>query len=131
MRYLIVEDDLTSRRLLEAIVSKHGFGNVVVNGLEAVEAFSLAWQESNPYDVIFFDIMMPEMDGLEALGEIRKIEQKNGIKPGKEVKVIMVTALEDPQTVIKAYYHGEASSYLVKPIDPDKVINELRKLKLI
>ena len=131
MRFLIVEDDLGSRRLLEAIGARYGECNVAVNGSEAVEAFQLGWEEHQPYDVIFLDIMMPEMDGLEALSRIRAAEQKMGIAPGKEVKVIMTTALEDPKTVVKAYYHGEAAGYLVKPIQPDKVAEELRRLQVI
>ncbi|THB66859.1 MAG: response regulator, partial [Spirochaetaceae bacterium] len=111
MRFLIVEDDLGSRRLLEAIVGKYGECNTAVNGNEAVEAFLLSWEEKLPYDAIFLDIMMPEMDGLQALDKIRAHEKKMKVAPGKEIKVIMTTALEDPHTVVKAYYHGEAASY--------------------
>ncbi|AFG37921.1 response regulator [Spirochaeta africana] len=131
MRFLIVEDDLGSRRLLEAISRRYGAANVAVNGSEAVEAFQLAWQEQKPYDVIFLDIMMPEKDGLEALTEIRAHEKELGIAPGKEVKVIMTTALEDPRTVVKAYYDGEATGYLVKPIKAEKIAEELRKLGML
>ncbi|MFW5800424.1 MAG: response regulator [Spirochaeta sp.] len=131
MRFLIVEDDLGSRRLLEAIARRYGECNVAVNGREAVEAFSLGWQEHKPYDVIFLDIMMPEVDGLEALAQIRAKEREIGLSPGKEVKVIMTTALEDPKTVIKAYYDGEAAGYLVKPIQPEKVADELKALGLL
>jgi two-component system chemotaxis response regulator CheY len=71
MRILIVEDDFGSRRLMQKLVSDYGQCDVVVDGEEAVEAFRLAWEENSPYDVIFLDIMLPKMDGQEALRRIR------------------------------------------------------------
>jgi two-component system chemotaxis response regulator CheY len=75
--------------------------------------------------------MMPNVDGLEALKRIRAIENAQGVLPEQEVKVIMTTALDDPKTVVSAYYRGGADSYLVKPITKSKIAEEMRKLKLI
>jgi two-component system chemotaxis response regulator CheY len=130
MRILIVEDDFGSRRLMQKLVSDYGQCDVVVDGEEAVEAFRLAWEENSPYDVIFLDIMLPKMDGQEALRSIREIEQSIGIHPSDEVKVIMTTVLEDPKNVIEAYNKGGATSYLVKPLERNKVIEELDRLGL-
>ena len=91
----------------------------------------MAVDESNHYNVIFLDIMMPNVDGIEALKRIRTIEKKQGVLPGHEVKVIMTTALDDPKTVISAYYQGWADSYLVKPIMKNKIEEELRKANLL
>lgn len=103
--------------------------DIVVNGREAVEAFKIAHTEGNPYDLILMDIMMPEVDGIEALQRIRAMEEENNYRP--KAKVIMTTALDDPQTVIKTFYDGEASAYIVKPVGKDKLYNELEKLGLI
>lgn len=130
MRILIVEDDFGSRRLMQKLVSDYGQCDVVVDGEEAVEAFRLAWEENNPYDVIFLDIMLPKMDGQEALRRIREIEQSIGVIPSDEVKVIMTTVLEDPKNVIEAYNKGGATSYLVKPVERNKVMEELDRLGL-
>lgn len=131
MRVLIVEDDFTARRMLKEIMSPLGDCDIVVHGLEAVQAFRLAWEDNNPYDLIFMDIMMPHMDGQEALAQIREMEKQMGVKGTDEVKVIMVTALGDPKTVVKAFYKGGATSYLVKPIDKRKLLEEVRNLGLI
>ncbi len=131
MRFLIVEDDFGSRRLLETIVCQYGTCSVAVNGNEAVKAYLLSMEDKQPYDVMFLDIMMPELDGLGALEKIRAYEKEKGVPPGKELKVVMTTALEDPKTVVQAYYHGEAASYLVKPITPQKVSKELQALGLL
>ena len=131
MRFLIVEDDFGSRRLLQALLKKYGNSDVVVDGEEALEAFRLSWEENDPYDAIFLDIMMPKMDGQEALREIRKIEEEMGVKPVDEVKVIMTTALEDPKNVVEAYHKGGATAYLVKPIDREKLDEEMKNLGIL
>jgi len=130
MKILIVEDDFISRRIIKEILSPYGDCDIVVDGQEAVQAFK-AYEADDPYDLICMDIMMPNLDGQEALKQIRDIEKESGIKGSGEVKVIMITALDDPKTVFKAYYKGGATSYIVKPIEKDKLIQKIRGLGLI
>lgn len=129
MRALIVEDEFLSRKVLRSFLMTLFEVDIVVNGREAVEAFRLAHSEGVPYDLILMDIMMPEVDGIEALKKIRDMEKTDKLKP--EVKVIMTTALDDPQTVIKTFYDGGASAYIVKPVGKDKLYDELEKLGLL
>jgi two-component system, chemotaxis family, chemotaxis protein CheY len=74
--------------------------------------------------------MMPKMDGHEALKRLRELEREMGVKPTAEAKVIMTSVLEDPKNVIEAYYGGAATSYLIKPIDREKLEEELGRLGL-
>jgi two-component system chemotaxis response regulator CheY len=131
MRVLIVEDDFTSRKLLQKILTPYGEADIAVNGQEAVEAFETALQENRPYELVCMDIMMPEMDGQEALKKIREIEKNNGVSSNDEVKVVMTTALDDPKNVVEAYYKGGATSYVPKPIDRQLFLQLLRNLGLI
>ncbi|MFP4362925.1 MAG: response regulator [Spirochaetia bacterium] len=128
MRILIVEDDFGSRRLMQKLLSKYGECDVVFDGEEAIEAFRLAWEENIPYEIIFLDIMMPKVDGQQALKKIRENERKMGIKQVDEVDVVMTTVLEDPKNVVEAYNKGGATSYIVKPIDKAKLEDEMQKL---
>jgi two-component system chemotaxis response regulator CheY len=130
MKTLIVEDDFTSRLLLQELLKSYGPSHVAVNGREAVEAVRLALEAGEPYDLICLDIMMPEMDGQAALREIRAMEEDRGILSSQGVKVIMTTALEDVKNVFNAF-KGLCDAYLFKPIEKKKLIEELKKLSLI
>ncbi len=131
MKILIVEDEITSRVLIQEILLPYGNCDAAANGAEAIEAFILAWKEKEPYDLICMDIMMPHVDGQQASKRIRELEKDMGIKIRDEVKIIMTTVLEDPKNVIEAYNKGGATSYIVKPIKKKKITNELRKFGLI
>ncbi len=131
MRALIVEDDFTSRKLIQKILSPYMECDIAVNGQEAVDAFRMAAEENRPYDLITMDIMMPEMDGQGALKEIRTIERKMNIPGENESKIVMTTALDDPKNVVEAYYKGGATSYVPKPIDKHMFLHLLQNLGLI
>ncbi len=75
MKTLVAEDDITSRRIAFALLSRFGPCETVVNGAEAVESFKLAWEAGQPYDLICLDIMMPGMDGPRHLSERTRTEQ--------------------------------------------------------
>ncbi len=131
MRVLIVEDDFTSRKILQKILGPYGEVDIAVNGLEALQAFTQSLDDANPYDLICMDIMMPEMDGQTALKEIRAVERERGIQPSQEVKVVMTTALDDPKNVVEAYYKGGATSYVPKPIDKRMLLHLLKNLGVL
>ena len=131
MKILIAEDDFMVRRILKEILSPYGDCDIVIDGNEAVQAFRMAWEDNKPYDLICLDIMMPVMDGQEALKIIRKEETEMAVHPSEEVKVIMITALDDQKSIFEAYYKGGATSYIVKPVDKEKLLEEIQKLGLI
>ncbi|MDD2853269.1 MAG: response regulator [Desulfuromonadaceae bacterium] len=131
MKCLIAEDHLLSRRILKELLPSQWDCDVAVNGQEAIDSFQLAHDSKRPYDVIFMDIMMPVIDGMEALQVIRALERKMEIPPNLTVKVIMTTALDDPRTVIRSFKESEADSYIVKPLSRQKLTTELRKLNVL
>lgn len=131
MRILIVEDDFTSRRMLQLMLAPYGQCDIAVDGIEAVNVFEQTLKNGVPYQLVCLDIMMPKMDGQQALKAMRSLEKDMGVDPRNETKMIMTTCLDSPKEVIEAYYHGGCTSYLVKPIEKSKLINELKELQLI
>lgn len=130
MKTLIVEDEFTSRALLRELLKRYGAPQVAMNGKEAVEAVQAALKAGEPFDLICMDILMPEMDGQEALKQIRNLEEEAGIVAGARAKVIMTTSLSDRDTVLEAI-RSQADYFLVKPIDSRALLEELRQLGLI
>lgn len=130
MRILIAEDDLASRKVLYKFLSNYGECDITIDGMEALEAFMLAWDEGKPYDLICLDIMMPELDGVKTLKTIRDIENQKGVEESKRAKIIMTTALNDTDSVFGAFETG-CQAYAAKPIDMKKLAEVMRKLGLI
>ncbi len=130
MRILIVEDDLTSRRFLQKFLSQYGDCDVVVDGMEALDAFLYSLKADTPYRLVCLDIMMPKIDGLKVLKTIRELEIQKGILPADKAKVIMTTALNSSDLVQKAFELG-CEGFAAKPLDTEKLVEVMKKLKLI
>jgi two-component system chemotaxis response regulator CheY len=112
---LIVDDAAFMRMMIKDILTKNGFDVVgeAENGAKAVEKF----QELRP-DLTTMDITMPEMDGITAVKQIKKIDPN--------AKVIMCSAMGQQAMVIEAIQSG-ARDFIVKPFQPDRVLEALRK----
>lgn len=130
MRILIAEDDFASRKMMQKYLSQYGETDVTVDGMEAIDAFLMALEEDEPYDLICLDVMMPVMDGYQALKGIREMEQERGISKDEGAKIIMMTALNDEGNVKMAFDLG-CTVYAPKPVDFDKLKKLLIKLELI
>jgi len=130
MRTLIVEDDFTSRLLLQTFLAKYGECHVAINGKEAVAAFRTSEANGQHYDLICMDIMMPEMDGQAAVKEIRAIEEAGGTTSTNGAKIIMTTALDDVKNVVQSF-QSLCDAYLFKPIDAAKLLGHMRDFHLI
>ncbi|OGG99483.1 MAG: hypothetical protein A2600_01960 [Candidatus Lambdaproteobacteria bacterium RIFOXYD1_FULL_56_27] len=127
MRMLIVDDDEINRKLLQALVKPFGQIDLAENGLEAVARFNGAQELGEPYEVVFLDIMMPQMNGHDCLQKIRGIELDRGLAKGDGAKVVMVTALGDARNVMSAFSAG-AEYYLVKPIQQRKLFELMAEM---
>ena len=130
MKTLIAEDDLASRIFMKKLLAKYGDCDVTVDGLETIDAYLTALKEKKPYDLVCLDIMMPKVDGIKVLKAIRDIEKQQGIAERERVKVIMTTALNDKEIIMKANDLG-CEGYAWKPIEIEKFLTVLRTLGLI
>ncbi len=101
MRLLIVDDDPALRTWLRTVFARYARCSVAFDGAEATTAVRLALEDGDPYDLITLDIMMPGIDGHEALSRIRQLEKEHEIHGSDGAKVIMTTALEDARHCVR------------------------------
>ena len=127
MKILIVEDNFVNRKILTKYLSAYGEADVAVDGREAFDAFVAAHKENNPYQLICLDIMMPNVDGIQALDLIRKYEEENQMFNDKAVKILMTTTLDDTKNIIDAF-SAQCDEYIVKPIRKDDLFERLNKI---
>ncbi len=128
MKILITDDDFISRNVLHAILLPYGRCDIAADGQAALDAFMLAHDEGKPYDLICVDVQMPGMDGHETLKRIRALETEMALPEDKRVKAIMVSASRDVKNVIAAKESG-CEAYLVKPVEKERLLDEIRELK--
>ncbi len=112
---LVVDDEPLLRRSLALILQRAGYQ--VTMAASAVEA--LQCLQAGPFDLIFLDLKMPEMDGLTLLGEMRT--------HGPEIPVFILTAHATLESAMEAVRQG-ARDYLLKPIDPDAILARVQKV---
>ena len=125
MKVLIIEDVSLFQKLLERLIGDEAQCHSYSNGQDGLRAFVEADKSEEPFDVIFLDIMMPGMSGLEVLRKIRAIDPDS-----QKVKIIMATSISDAENVRKAIAYG-CDGYITKPYNKEDIMNQLRKLKLI
>jgi two-component system chemotaxis response regulator CheY len=130
VRCLIVDDDELGRELLAHYLEGVAECEMAHNGAIAVEMFRHAFELGEPYDLIILDIVMPEMDGNTAAKEIRQIEKEWGVSVTNGVTIIVLSSLNTPQDVIQAYVSARSAAHLLKPVQPVKLLETLKKLEI-
>ena len=113
---LIVDDAAFMRMMIKDVLSKNGFliAGEAENGAKAVEKY----KECNP-ELVIMDITMPEVDGIQAVKEIKNINPS--------AKIIMCSAMGQQAMVIEAIQAG-AKDFIVKPFQAERIIEAVRKL---
>jgi CheY-like chemotaxis protein len=118
VKILIVEDDRTSRFILEKLLSSRGYEVTASPG--GHDALKKLADGLRP-DLIISDIMMPSMDGLELAKRISEDPEL------KDIPIMLCTALHDRETVMNAAKLG-IHHYIVKPLEAERVIAQVESL---
>ena len=112
---LVVDDAAFMRMKFKKLLVSNGYDVIEAStGAEAVERYAAVQP-----DAVLLDITMPDMDGLQALKEIRRIDP--------DAHVVMVTAMGQQSIVLEALKAG-AADFVVKPFDPDRVLGAVKKM---
>jgi two-component system chemotaxis response regulator CheY len=115
-RIIIVDDASIIRLMIKDVLTECGGYDIIAecsNGREALEKY----KELRP-DLMTMDIVMPEMDGIQALEEVLKFDPA--------AKIVMVTAIDQRDALMKAIRLG-ATDYIVKPFEADRVMSAVQK----
>lgn len=123
MRFLIVEDDPITSKMLFTVLSEYGDCDRIDNGMDGLDMVIKAGSDGKPYDMVTLDIMMPRMDGHDVLARIKRLRNTSP-------KVVMITALSDKKNIQKSYMRG-CDGYLIKPVDKEGIQKKLKALELI
>lgn len=119
-KIMIVDDDPNIVELVKKILELEGYESIgMTNPKEALTFIDKKWKE---LDVIICDYMMPDMDGLDFIKNIRKNPLYNNIK------IIMLTAI-DAFDIIKQSMILGVKDYIIKPFDPQEIIEAIEKIK--
>ncbi len=121
MKVLIVDDDQLCRRVLRQMIVSHG-NHQVIEAADGMEAFAAVEHPLHGIEVMFLDIAMPGMDGLDVLRLMRDM-------PGlKTLPVVLCTSSNDRTNVIRAAQLG-VQHYLVKPAKAELVHQRLTTIE--
>ena len=120
LKALIVDDSDMSRRIASRIVSRVFACDQAEDGSVAVSKYKEAIDAGEPYDIIFMDVIMPEMDGKEAVRKIREHEENTG---QQRTPIIMVSASETLEGI-----EGMVNGLLRKALSKEALDEILREL---
>lgn len=116
-RILVVDDEMPNRKVMDAILQHAGYASsLAVNGREALERV-----REDPPDLIFLDVMMPEMDGYEVCRRIKNDPAT------RHIPIVIITALSDKESKIQGLNAG-ANDFLGKPVDAAELITRTKNL---
>lgn len=130
-RFLIVEDDELSRKVLEDCLSSFAECDTACNGRLGYELFEKAIIAGRPYDLICSDIIMPELDGHELVRLIRSREASLPVVDYIRTKIFMISSSDSPKDMTHAILDNSCDDYIVKPFQRETLKVMLQKYDLI
>ena len=131
MRILTVDDNYVNRVQIKALLSEYGDVDAAPNGDIAFDIFVAAHNDGIPYSLVTMDIDLGGTDGREIVAKMREWEDKMEVyKNDLEAKILMVTVKDSGEDVFSSFNKG-CEGYLIKPVTPENLKEELVKVGLI
>ncbi len=130
-KYLIVEDDNLSSKILEEFMSEFADCDTAANGRIGYELFEKAIVDGRPYDLICSDVVMPELDGHKMVCQIRSREESLPIVDYIRTRIFMISASDATKDMAQAILENGCDDYIVKPFRRETLKDMLQKYDLI
>ena len=130
MKSLVVDDEFVPRMVLQRILQAHGPCDAATTTAEAMAAVRHAIDLKNPYQLICLDIEMPDGSGQDVLKEIRRLEEELTVPSELRARVLMASGHSEAEQVKTSFFNG-GDGFLVKPVEPERLMRKLRELALI
>lgn len=124
---LIVDDSVPVLIMMESLLNLHGIADITKAsaGFRGLEFFEKALRNGEPYSLVFLDIIMPGMDGVETLKRMRALETRIGVDQQSRATIIMISGLNSPADTMVALAENGSSDYLAKPFRMEDMLAKL------
>ncbi|MYL81754.1 response regulator [Desulfovibrio aerotolerans] len=129
-RALIVDDSRYQRHLILQALADLFETEEAEDGQQAIDLFTAARDAGRPFDLVVMDILMPVLDGHEALAGIRRLESQAGVAEDGRTLAIMLSSLDDPANMLRAQFDSGAQAYVTKPFQVQTLLETLATLGL-
>jgi two-component system chemotaxis response regulator CheY len=106
---------------------KFGYCEEALHGMQALEMYADLLSYGDKYDIIFLDVLMPGINGIQTLKQIRLLEESYNLDVGNQAKIVITTAFSDEQTMHNARAE-KCDDYLIKPFDMRQILQQVFKL---
>ena len=136
---LIVDDDPSSVFMLKNMLAEYCECFVATNGHKGIELFENAQKANKPFDVVLLDIIMPGINGIDTLKQIRRLEI--AIQDDRDVnlfnthnvedssfklsRIIMQTSSEEPQDMLSSFMEGKCNGFINKPYSKEEILQKI------
>jgi len=130
-RVLIVDDSRDQRYLIVQALEGRFVPDEAADGRQAVALYLAALKAGTPYDLVVMDILMPELNGHDALASIRRLELEHGLAEEARVPAVMLSSLDDPGNMMRAQFESGAQAYVTKPFTAAILLEALTSLGLL
>jgi len=129
-RALIVDDSRYQRHLIIQALTGLFETEEAADGRQALVQFAAAREAGRPFDLVVMDILMPVLDGHEALAGIRRLEREAGLDEAALTPAVMLSSLDDPANMLRAQFDSGAQAYVTKPFQARTLLEALASLGL-
>jgi two-component system chemotaxis response regulator CheY len=130
-RYLVIEDDTLSRKVLEKFFSEFSSCDTAADGATGYRLFEQAILEDSPYDLICTDITMPGLSGHDLIKKIRDREQSLPIQGYIRTTIFVISASNCSKDMESALLDSDCDDYIVKPFRQEMLKAMLEKYNLL